>query len=492
MLLYRQTAPLRWPRGVDVLHRSDPTSPNYARLDARTIDELRDEGGALTLRMQWYKKGKRKPAFSNLWRQTSDPLQPGRAVRGYEPLRIQQGEEHFGGLRGSKSGLHHLAQGALGGRDALFVVGQHQMNRWGGLTSDELGRKATRWRVELYALMPESESARRLAISRKESARAREESARSARSEGAAGCGDSSRRSPSPDKDGKESERGLGDVGSSDTLGESSRSFSEKTPGGRRPPSPPEGSPLTKFRRGTAAVRRTSIVAARMLQVERTPSELERQREKEREAAERERQAAEDKALSENLGLGGKERKQIEKQFRRRKAVFKLRQFVNDRYNSKGANPLFAERDYIYEAPEMRAARRLHSSRGPRRRRASVSGFLRYRLSHSNPRIPIGYLPQGRRDALRESMRGGGAAEAGVWLASVEISPSQIMLQDGPGNMGFFVQVGGACPNQTLPIRLGPSPRLPVPQLQSPLATPLAVPRGLPIPTAQPNPNPNP
>ena len=40
MLLYRQTAPLRWPRGVHVLHRSDPTSPNYARLDARTIDEL--------------------------------------------------------------------------------------------------------------------------------------------------------------------------------------------------------------------------------------------------------------------------------------------------------------------------------------------------------------------------------------------------------------------------------------------------------------------
>ena len=299
-------------------------------------------------------------------------------------------------------------------------------------------------------------------------------------------------------------------MGSSDTLGESSRSFSEKTPGGRRPPSPPEGSPLTKFRRGTAAVRRTSIVAARMLQVERTPSELERQREREREAAERreerereaaerereaaerERQAAEDKLLSENLGLGGKERKQIEKQFRRRKAVFKLRQFVNDRYNSKGANPLFAERDYIYEAPEMRAARRLHSSGGPRRRRTSVSGFLRYRLSHSNPRIPIGYLPQGRRDALRESMRGGGAAEAGVWLASVEISPSQILLQDGPGNMGFFVQVAGACPNQTLPIRPGPSPRPPAPQLQSPLAPPLAVPRGLPIPTAQPNPNPNP
>ena len=429
-LLYRQTAPFRWPRGVDVLHRSDPTSPNYARLDARTIDELRDEGGALTLRMQWYKKGKRKPAFSNLWRQTSDPLQPGRAVQGYEPLRIQRGDERFGGLRGSKSGLHQLAQGVVGGRDALFVVGQHQMNRWGGLTSCELGRKATRWRVELYALMPESESARRLAHSR-------EESARSARSEAAAGVkgedvhasGDGSSRGPSPSPD-KESDRGSGDGGSG--------ALSERTPGGKRPPSPP--SPLTKLSRGTAAVRRTSIVAARMLQVERTPSEVER-----------ERQAAEDKALSENLGLGGRERKQIERQFRRRKAVFKLRQLVNARYNSQGANPLFAERDYIYEAPEMRAARRLHSNRGPRRRRASVSDFLRYRLSHSNPRIPLGYLPKGRRDALRESMRGVGAAEAGVWLASVEISPSQIMLQDGPGNMGFFVQVGG--PPQPNPTR---------------------------------------
>ncbi len=410
-LLYRQTAPLRWPRGVDVLHKSDPTSPNYAQLDAQTIDELRDEGGTLTLRMQWFAKGKTKPALTNIWRQASDPLQPGRAASGYEPLRIQRGGDRFGGLRGSKSRLHQLAQGAVGGCDALYVIGQHRMNKWGGLTSREVGRKATHWRVELYALMPESESARRLARSREEAV---------AVVKNVQAQGDRS-RSPSPDIAGGENDPGL------DALGEISR-----VPGGKRPPSP---SATTTLRRGSAAVRRStvvaarksSVVAARILHVERTGS-----------AVEREKEAVEEKALRDNLGLGGKERKQILRQFRTRKAVFRIRQFVNDRYNSKGANPLFAERDYIYEAPEMRDARRLHSNRKPRRRCSSVSNYLLYRLSHSNPLFTLGYMPKERRDALR----GGGTAEAGVWLANVEISPSQIMLQEGPGNMGFFVQVG--------------------------------------------------
>ena len=405
-LLYRQTAPLRWPRGVDALHKSDPTSPNYAQLDAQTIDELRDEGGTLTLRMQWFAKGKTKPAVTNIWRQASDPLEPGRA-RGYEPLRIQKGGDHFGGLRGSKSRLHQLAQGAVGGRDARCVIGQHRMNKWGGLTSWEAGRKATHWRVELYALMPESESARRLAHSREEAVAV-----------------DRGRKSPSPDKARSPSPE-------FDTVGDM-----PTTPGGRKGRRGSVGAAVHGARKSTVvAARRTSVVLATALHIERTASDVER-----------ERQAVEEKALDDDLGLGGKERKKIVAQFRTRKAVFKIRKFVNEKYNSKGANPLFAERDYIYEARELRDARRLHSNlhSKPRRRRSSVSDYLSYRF---------GDMTKERFDALR----GGGAAEAGVWLASVEVSPSQIMLQEGPGNMGFFVQVGGRAPtklypNQTLPL----------------------------------------
>ena len=80
----------------------DATSPNFAKLDAQTIEDLRDENGMLTFRMLWSEPGDKK-AIMNAWRQRSDPLMPCKRVDGFVPLLIDKGADDFGGLRGSKS-----------------------------------------------------------------------------------------------------------------------------------------------------------------------------------------------------------------------------------------------------------------------------------------------------------------------------------------------------------------------------------------------------
>ena len=48
---------------------------------------------------------------ANIWRQRSSPMEPRADVDGYEPLRICHGGGEFGGLRGSRTRLHHLCHG---------------------------------------------------------------------------------------------------------------------------------------------------------------------------------------------------------------------------------------------------------------------------------------------------------------------------------------------------------------------------------------------
>ena len=372
-MLYRQTAPLRWPRGIDVLHKWDPTSPNFAQLNSQTVDELRDERGALTLRMQWFEAGDSKPTVTNIWRQISEPLQPGK-VEGYEPLLIQEGGEKFGGLRGSKSKLHQMAQGAIGGRDALCVLGQHRMNKWGGLTSWKVGRKATRWRAELYALMPDSESARRLARSRP----------------GGEAAAAQTPASPPP------ASHGLGGLRKRlEALvlaGASRLGWLGQT----KPKDDGDGG-------GDAAAPAPAKVEAKSTA-----------------------EAEGEKQLREVLGLGD-ERKLIASQFRAHRAVFMLRKKIFKWYNT-----LFAEPDYVYETDEPRAARR-----------RSTSSATRREPSRAAPSVWTQCWACAR--GLRGGNGGEGGEEAGVGLASVEIQPSQLMFQEGPGQMGLFVQVGGEC-----------------------------------------------
>ena len=372
-MLYRQTAPLRWPRGIDVLHKWDPTSPNFAQLNSQTVDELRDERGALTLRMQWFEAGDSKPTVTNIWRQISEPLQPGK-VEGYEPLLIQEGGEKFGGLRGSKSKLHQMAQGAIGGRDALCVLGQHRMNKWGGLTSWKVGRKATRWRAELYALMPDSESARRLARSRP----------------GGEAAAAQTPTSPPP------ASHGLGGLRKRlEALvlaGASRLGWLGQT----KPKDDGDGG-------GDAAAPAPAKVEAKSTA-----------------------EAEGEKQLREVLGLGD-ERKLIASQFRAHRAVFMLRKKIFQWYNT-----LFAEPDYVYETDEPRAARR-----------RSTSSATRREPSRAAPSVWTQCWACAR--GLRGGNGGEGGEEAGVGLASVEIQPSQLMFQEGPGQMGLFVQVGGEC-----------------------------------------------
>ena len=380
-LLYRQTAPLRWPRGIDVLHKWDPTSPNYAQLDSQTVDELRDEGGTLTLRMQWFEAGDSKPTVTNIWRQISDPLQPGK-VEGYEPLLIQEGGEKFGGLRGSKSKLNQLAQGAVGGRIALCVIGQHRMNKWGGLTSWEAGRKATQWRVELYALMPDSESARRLARSRPD---------------GEAAAAQTPTSPQPPDSPGLS---GLGKRLSVHVRSGARRLSSLRQ---AKPQDGDDGG-------GDAAAPEPSLLERALEKVEaKSSAEVEGE-----------------KQLRETLGLGD-ERKLIASQFRAHRAVFTLRQTIFQWYNT-----LFAEPDYVYETDETRAARR-----------RNTSPATRGKPSRAAPSVWTQCWACAR--GLGGGDGGEGGEEAGVGLASVEIQPSQLMFQEGPGNMGLFVQVGGEC-----------------------------------------------
>ena len=388
-LLYRQTAPLRWPRGIDVLHKWDPTSPNYAQLDSQTVDELRDEGGALTLRMQWFEAGDSKPTVTNIWRQISDPLQPGK-VEGYEPLLIQEGAEKFGGLRGSKSKLNQLAQGAVSGRVALCVIGQHRMNKWGGLTSWEAGRKATQWRVELYALMPDSESARRLARSRPD---------------GEAAAAQMPTSPQPPDSPGLS---GLGKRLSVHVRSGARRLSSLRQ---AKPQDGDDGG-------GDAAAPEPSLLERALEKVEaKSSAEVEGE-----------------KQLRETLGLGD-ERKLIASQFRAHRAVFTLRQTIFQWYNT-----LFAEPDYVYETDETRAARRRTTSPATRR---NTSPATRGKPSRAAPSVWTQCWACAR--GLGGGDGGEGGEEAGVGLASVEIQPSQLMFQEGPGNMGFFVQVGGEC-----------------------------------------------
>ena len=331
-LLFRQTAPRRWQREVDTLHQWDPTSPNYAQLDPMVIDDLRDENGALTLRLLWWEPGDKDGSDMDVWRQTSDPLQPCRRVEGFEPLLTKHkgetksgGRAAFGGLRGSKSQRYHLSQGAISGSDALYVIGQQRMNQWGGLTTWQLDQKSTRWRVELYGLMPQSETARGL--------------------QNAIEAVDASTESPD-----------------------------------NKLPSP--------TRRGVMAFAkhaRNSVVAL-------TGSKT---------AQDNQKDSA--KQLQEELGLG-KLRLKIERQFMAHKIGFKLKQFVTSWYNE-----LFADPEYKYNdrnAKDEREDQPWWRCWGSPKR-ASTDGTTR--------------------------------------LASVEIQPSQLILQEGPGHLGFFVQDGVSC-----------------------------------------------
>ena len=331
-LLFRQTAPRRWQREVDTLHQWDPTSPNYAQLDPMVIDDLRDENGALTLRLLWWEPGDKDGSDMDVWRQTSDPLQPCRRVEGFEPLLTKHkgetksgGRAAFGGLRGSKSQRYHLSQGAVSGSDALYVIGQQRMNQWGGLTTWQLDQKSTRWRVELYGLMPQSETARGLQKA----------------------------------------------IESLDTSTESPEAKSSL---------PNRGSVRAFAKHARNSI--VSLTGSKTAQQDRKDSA---------------------KQLQEALGLG-KMRSKIARQFRAHKIGFKLKQFVTGWYDE-----LFADPEYKYndrKAGDDRNDRPWWRCWGSPRR-ASTDGIRR--------------------------------------LASVEIQPSQLILQEGPGHLGFFVQDGVSC-----------------------------------------------
>ena len=197
-LIFRHTAPKPWPSAEHLaVSPWDPTADLFATLDPATIERFRDPAdGVLTLRMRWrdasaasgntlgssllrWAKGlvqsgdKDAVEHANIWRQRSSPMEPRADVDGYEPLRICHGGGEFGGLRGSRTRLHHLCHGTrrphrgsssgqqrgAAARDALFVVGQLHLNAHGGLTGWEASSRGTAVSVELYVLDPYSDAA---------------------------------------------------------------------------------------------------------------------------------------------------------------------------------------------------------------------------------------------------------------------------------------------------------------------------------------------
>jgi len=167
-LVFRQTAPVPWP-GPDVLEMNawDPQKENFANLEPSHLERYRDVDGMFTFRMMWSDPSDKNPKLKswkeqNVWRQRSNPMEPSKTVDGFVPLHLTKGAERFGGLRGSKTRKYHLCQGATDYQYALFVIGQLQMNSWGGLTSWDVSAVASARRVELYVLDPKSASCARL------------------------------------------------------------------------------------------------------------------------------------------------------------------------------------------------------------------------------------------------------------------------------------------------------------------------------------------
>ena len=362
-LLFRQTAPRRWQREVDTLHQWDPTSPNYAQLDASAIDDLRDADGMLTLRMLWWEPGDTDGSDMDVWRQSSDPLLPCQTVEGFEPLLTRHkkgtktgGRAAFGGLRGSKSQAHHLMQGAVSGRDALCVIGQQRMNRWGGLTTWELSKEATRWRVELYGLMPQSETAKGLNKAIGDAAL------------GAGGAELLSTASP-----GKTTRRKFG----------APKKVVEAV---RRKAQRASNTVLVKVGAKDGAAAKVQEAGAGA------------------EAAAKKEEGQVTEHLQEALGLG-RVRKKISMQFAAHKIAFKLKQFVTGWYDE-----LFADPDYLYEQKQQQGGD------------GSAEKQAWWRC-WGPPRPTSG----------------------GARFASVEVQPSQLIVQEGPGHMGLFVQDGVSC-----------------------------------------------
>ena len=149
------------------------------------VEAYRDpEDGYITMRMHWaddagdegvlpfwLRKAQQVDEGGrsyHVWRQKSSPLEPVARVDGFEPILLGRGANDFGGLRGSKGQRFHICHATAGytkrgkKRDALFVLGQFEMNEFKGLTCWESSARGTVKTVELFMLDPYSEASRNL------------------------------------------------------------------------------------------------------------------------------------------------------------------------------------------------------------------------------------------------------------------------------------------------------------------------------------------
>lgn len=141
-LVFRQTMPHLWEvHGANPwsVNADDPYSDMYSILDQ--LEKFRGADGKFELKMQW-------PDTWNIWRQTSNPTQPGE-VTGYSPIDVQHTGENFGGLEWHEDQGNTMIDGSIGSANWFYSIGVEA--DWQGKIPAFDGSGADQ--VELYVLV---------------------------------------------------------------------------------------------------------------------------------------------------------------------------------------------------------------------------------------------------------------------------------------------------------------------------------------------------
>jgi len=145
-LVFRQTFPFKWPRGVWSRNTDDADANNYAILDE--LESFR-VNGAFHFRLVWPEDDE---GVSYEWLQTSNPLTE--TAQGYEPLHVPYTGRHWGGLEPSQNAL---MDGSVGSSNWFYAIGSHRLWKGQGYPSYAKTRSDNFYpqlQVELYVVTP--------------------------------------------------------------------------------------------------------------------------------------------------------------------------------------------------------------------------------------------------------------------------------------------------------------------------------------------------
>jgi len=95
---------------------SNPGASNYSIMD--TIDQYRDENGKFMFKMRWPEQG-----WEQVWKQRSNPARGQRSnrVEGYEAVKVQMTDNHWGGLQ--PDGRNCLMSGSIYKTQWFYAIG---------------------------------------------------------------------------------------------------------------------------------------------------------------------------------------------------------------------------------------------------------------------------------------------------------------------------------------------------------------------------------